>query len=138
MKPGSRSLGKAELGVQLPWAPSVFHQGALVKQDHTSFATTNQGCNSPRLHMSKRRTAGEIARRSPGSGFCGSTEPELVRVPAGDAYIDEAAPCMMGCSDPECREWANLEIVSGEHVGHFMYHISECDLDDAGSPSPGA
>jgi hypothetical protein len=88
--------------------------------------------------MSKRRTAGEIVRRSPGSGFCGSTEPELVRVPAGDAYIDEAAPCMMGCGDPKCREWANLEVVSGEHAGGWMYHISECELEDTAPSASGA
>ena len=37
---------------------------------------------------------------------------------------------MMRCGDPECREWANLEIVEGEHAGSFMYHISECQMLD--------
>jgi hypothetical protein len=85
--------------------------------------------------MSKRRVAGEIVRRAPGSGFCGSAEPELIRVPTGATYVDEADPCMMGCGDDECREWANVEIVSGEHAGHFMYHISECQMADSEQPA---
>jgi hypothetical protein len=96
--------------------------------------------------MSTRRKPGEIVRRKPGSGFCGSAEPQLVKVPEGRAYEadcvisngawkanpgGEASVCMMGCGDPECREWANLEIMSGLHKGEFMYHISECQMKDA-------
>jgi len=81
--------------------------------------------------MSTRRKPGEIVRRSPGSGFVGSSEPQLVKVPGGDTYTDEADPCMMGCGDQECREWANLEIMSGAHTGEFMFHISECQMGDA-------
>jgi hypothetical protein len=80
--------------------------------------------------MSKRRFAGEIVWRAPYSGFCASGEPALLRVPTGDAYVAEADPCMLGCGDVACREWANLEIVSGPTAGHFMYHISECELSD--------
>ena len=98
--------------------------------------------------MSKRRKPGEIVRRAAGSGFVGSQEPELVRVPEGKTYEydvktgpdgnflpeenlgGEATPCLLGCGDPYCREWANLEIVSGPHKGEFMYHISECQMED--------
>jgi len=98
--------------------------------------------------MSKRRSPGEIVRRTPGSGFVGSVEPMLVKVPEGKAYEfdvvigpdgnftrqenkgGEATFCLEGCGDTECREWANLEIVSGPHNGEFMYHISECQMED--------
>jgi len=40
---------------------------------------------------------------------------------------------MLGCEDPECREWANLEVVGGPYAGDFMYHISECEMS---SPEP--
>lgn len=83
--------------------------------------------------MSIRRKPGEKVRRQPGSGFCGSSEPLLVRVPAEPQYQDEVSSCMMGCDDPECREWANLEVVGGPFAGDFMYHISECEMFD---PSP--
>ena len=96
--------------------------------------------------MSKRRKPGEIVSRRPGSGFCGSADPQLVKVPEGKPYeMDcvrgpdgrwranaggEASSCMVGCGDPECREWANVEIVSGPHAGEFMCHVSECDMRD--------
>ena len=95
--------------------------------------------------MSTRRKPGEVVQRSPGSGFVGSAEPQLVKVPEGKTYEGtcvrgpdgewqanlggEADPCMV-CGDPECREWANVEIVSGVHAGDFMYHISECQMSD--------
>ena len=71
-----------------------------------------------------------MVRRKPGSGFCGAAEPALVKVPEGRTYIDEADPCMMSCGDQGCREWANLEVVGGPHAGEFMFHISECQMDD--------
>jgi len=40
----------------------------------------------------------------------------------------------MGCGDPQCREWANLEIVEGPDAGTFMHHISECELMDGQPP----
>ena len=98
--------------------------------------------------MSKRRSPGEIVKRDAGSGFVGSEEPSLVKVPEGRAYEydmvvgpdgnftlqinegGEATPCLMGCGDTYCREWANLEIMNGPHKGDFMYHISECQMED--------
>ena len=80
--------------------------------------------------MSTRRNPGEIVRRNPGSGFVGSPQPELVRVPDGDDYMN-ADPCVSGCGDPQCREWPNMEIVEGPHAGAYMYHISECEMFDS-------
>ena len=99
--------------------------------------------------MSTRRKPGEIVIRKPGSGFTGTVEPKKVQVPKGKAYEydmavgpdgnflleenigGEATPCLMGCGDPYCREWANLEVVSGDFAGQIMYHISECQMEDA-------
>ena len=97
--------------------------------------------------MSKRRKPGEVVKRRPGSGFCGAEEPQLVKVPEGKTYeadcvLDatgkwtanpggESSTCMMGCGDSACREWANLEVVSGDFAGQTMYHISECQMEDA-------
>lgn len=80
--------------------------------------------------MSQRRKPGEIVRRKPGSGFTGDADPEWVMVPLEPAYSEEADPCILGCGDPDCREWANLEITSGQFKGQTIYHISECELLD--------
>ena len=95
--------------------------------------------------MSKRRHPGEVVRRSAGSGFCSSSEPELIEVPSGEAYqmeyikVDgewqsnpggEAVHCMLDCGDEDCREWANLRIVSGPHRDEYLFHISECQMSD--------
>jgi len=97
--------------------------------------------------MSKRRNPGEIVRRTIGSGFCCSEDPQLVKVPDGKAYESlyvrgpggkwqqnpggEADSCVSGCGDPDCREWANLEIMTGPYKGEFMCHISECEMSDS-------
>ena len=80
--------------------------------------------------MSIRRNPGEIVKRKPGSGFIGSAEPELIRVPDGQEY-NEAEPWCMLCLDPDCREYANLEIVNEkfERTNNFLYHISECQME---------
>lgn len=91
--------------------------------------------------MSKRRQPGEVVVRRPGSGFLGTAEPRLVRVPERPEYDDEgepgslgeAAPCILDCGDPDCREWANLRIVGGPHDGKHLCHISECEMSD---PAP--
>lgn len=76
--------------------------------------------------MSKRRKPGDTVRRSPGSGFLGAAEPSLLRISEGEL----PDPCILGCGDPDCQEWANLEILEGEFKGEFLYHISECCLGD--------
>jgi len=99
--------------------------------------------------VSKRRLPGEVVKRKAGSGFVGSAEPSLIKVPEGKTYEfdvaigpdgdftrelnegGEASFCLTGCGDPECREWANLEIMNGPHKGDFIYHISECEMEDA-------
>jgi len=85
--------------------------------------------------MSRRRSPGEIVKRTPGSGFLGNAEPSLIQVPPEEAYTAEADPCLI-CDDPECREWANLKIVAGPLTGEFLYHISECEMKDASDGNP--
>ena len=80
--------------------------------------------------MSKRRQPGEIVRRCPGSCFCGSASPspELVRLTDeldGDLH-DSTFPCPL-CDDPDCREWANVQIVG---TSGWMCHLSECEMED--------
>ena len=100
--------------------------------------------------MSQRRRPGEIVKRQPGSGFTGAAEPMYIQVPEGEAFQDttywspetaswrvnlagQAEHCMMGCGDPDCREWANLKIAHGPHAGQYMYHISECQMETLSS-----
>lgn len=80
--------------------------------------------------MSKRRQPGEIVKRKPGSGFVGSAEPELVQVPNLPEYKTEAEHCMISCGDPHCTEWANLPVI-GPVENNFIFHISECQMEDA-------
>lgn len=99
--------------------------------------------------MSTRRMPGEVVKRKPGSGMCGSAEPKYIRVPEGNKYLweglnpeeagydpewpshreGEAELCNL-CEEPKCRQWANLEIVEGEFKGGNMCHISECEMED--------
>jgi hypothetical protein len=79
--------------------------------------------------MSKRRQPGEIVVRIPGSGFLGSADPAVIQVPEMPNYDEETMFCML-CDDKQCREWANLKIIGGEHDGKFLFHISECQMKD--------
>lgn len=100
--------------------------------------------------MSKRRNPGEVVRRANGTaGFVATlgaeSLPMLLRVPSGKIYefdcilVDgewrenpggEASYCMMGCEDPNCREWANVEVTSEPFAGKHLYHVSECQMED--------
>jgi hypothetical protein len=82
--------------------------------------------------MSKRRRPGEIVARRPGSCFCGSVEPALVRLSdESDGELHDCDhPCMMHCGDDDCVEWANVQVVGGEHDGGWMYHLPECQMSD--------
>lgn len=96
--------------------------------------------------MSKRRQPGELVKRQAGTaGFINSSSFMTLRVPSGKEYefdrivVDEkgqtvregeAEFCMMGCGDPECREWANVDVVSGPFSGQTLYHVSECQMED--------
>ena len=81
--------------------------------------------------LNKRRSPGEIVRRKPNSGYTSSVDPELIKIPIGEEYND-TMPCW--CDNRGCREWANLEIMSGPYTGEHIYHISECEmLDDHGT-----
>ncbi len=79
--------------------------------------------------MSVRRKPGEIVKRQPGSGFLNSAKPEFIKILDTDDYD----PCMMGCGDPDCREWPNVEVLDENRVGtgDFLYHISECQMGDS-------
>lgn len=77
------------------------------------------------------RKPNEIVRRKPGSCFTGSAEPGIVRLSGpedGDLH-DDPEPCMT-CGNPDCREWDNSQIVTGEHAGAWMYHLAECQMED--------
>ena len=99
--------------------------------------------------MSKRRNPGEVVHRASGTaGFIAvdsDSLPILLRVPSGKAYEfdyifadgewrenpgGEANYCMMGCGDPNCREWANVELVSGPYAGQHLCHVSECQMEE--------
>ena len=76
--------------------------------------------------MSKRRKAGDVVIRTPGSGFIGSAEPEKIKlIPEEDNDY-----CVLECGDKNCREWADCEVVDGPYKGQFVYHMSECQMKD--------
>lgn len=84
--------------------------------------------------MSKRRKDWEIVRRHANSGFLIGDDPSLVKLhPEEELYITY---CMLDCGDPNCREWANCEVVEGSWKGDFLYHISECQMSDVNEQIP--
>lgn len=66
---------------------------------------------------------GKIYRKTPLAGF-GARREMFVRVE------DPSGPCMMGCGDDDCQEYANCYEVeaSGKETGEVVYHVSECQL----------
>lgn len=81
--------------------------------------------------MSKRRRPGEIVARKPGSAFLGAGQPRLVRLTdETDGGLHDIDLCVGLCDDPECQEWANVEIIVGPHKGGWMFHLSECMMED--------
>lgn len=79
-----------------------------------------------------RRYPGEIVRRKPGSAFLGAAEPGLVRLSDardGALHRVESWPCS-ACGRDACTEWANVQIVTGEHRGHWLCHLLECEMAD--------
>jgi hypothetical protein len=82
--------------------------------------------------MSQRHKPNEIVRRRPGSCFLGAAEPALVRLtgPEDGELHESDQPCMLGCGDDECVEWANVQVVGGEHSGKWLCHLSECEMED--------
>lgn len=84
------------------------------------------------MDMSKRRKPGEIVKRVPGSCFLGAEEPSLVRLTDesdGDMHYMDTY-CFL-CDDPDCTEWANVQVVGGPHNGEWLCHLSECRMEDA-------
>ena len=83
--------------------------------------------------MSQRRKPGDLVRRKAGSGFLANSEPTLVRIPVDADPEEETGPCLLGCGDPECQEWANLEVIEDGYApvrDPYLYHISECQMED--------
>lgn len=69
--------------------------------------------------MTKRRQIGDIVYKIPGAGFCG--EGLVIKVGG------ECESCMMGCGDPDCREWSDCIVIKD---GGYIYHVSECQMQD--------
>ncbi len=79
--------------------------------------------------MSKRRKPNEIVRRSPMSCFWIPAEPSIVRLSGPeDGELHAIEPCW--CGNDECQEWANVQVVGGEHNGEWLCHLSECQMSD--------
>ena len=81
--------------------------------------------------MSKRRNPGDWVWLAPNSGFVGESD----RLKAEIQPEEEAdwSPCMSGCDDPNCREWANLWTEPDperEGKRHTLCHVSECQMFD--------
>lgn len=38
-------------------------------------------------------------------------------------------PCMYGCGDPDCVEWADVWPLDLRHAP-TLYHVAECEMDD--------
>lgn len=80
--------------------------------------------------MSKRRKPGEIVKRAPNSGFIIGGNPKFLQVPYDP---DEESFCLM-CPPKDranCREYANLRVIGGPYHGKELYHVSECQMEDA-------
>lgn len=67
----------------------------------------------------------------PNSCFLGAEEPSIVRLTDetdGDMHHVEAW-CSI-CDDPDCQEWANVQIVEGPYKGEWLCHLCECEMED--------
>lgn len=89
--------------------------------------------------MSIRRFPGEIVIRRPGSCFCGSADQgtQYVRltdpVVDGDMHHISELGCFV-CEDPDCREWANVQVLTGPYAGDWLCHLSECEMQTFNGP----
>lgn len=89
--------------------------------------------------MSIRRKAGDILWKVAGYGFTGRGF--KIKIPTLKDFHDHGFSyqkveedydqCMMGCNDPECREYANVLALKydGSEDG-WVYHVSECQLEE--------
>jgi hypothetical protein len=85
--------------------------------------------------MSQRRKAGEWVRLAPCSGFV--RDSDRLRAQIQPEPEENPEPCLLGCGDPECREWADLWTEPDPlHGGRRwpLYHVSECQMHDAEEP----
>ncbi len=88
--------------------------------------------------MSKRRQAGDIIYKQPWAGFVGQGNLGVIQ----DENPDDHIPCMLGCGDENCVEWANVHLLPGNNLEEakealerkeFLgaaYHVSECQMAD--------
>lgn len=78
--------------------------------------------------MSKRRKQGDWVVVRGGAGFC-SEGPTIAQI---DPYEPEKywSPCMLGCDDDDCREWANIWVPLPDGEMGCLYHVSECEMSD--------
>jgi hypothetical protein len=77
------------------------------------------------------RQPNEMVRRRIGSCFLGAEKPDIVRLSGPqDGDLHSIDICMMGCGNPECREWTNVQIVDGPFAGEWLCHLSECQMED--------
>lgn len=74
--------------------------------------------------MSTRRKAGDIVWKRENAGFSGRAG--LGVIPEGS----EPDECMLGCGDPDCREWPDLWPCdeAGKPTGENWCHVSECEM----------
>lgn len=89
--------------------------------------------------MSKRRQMGDILVKKENAGFVG--EKLIVRIPSLETFNREGFPyqdvkedqdcCLMNCGDPDCIEYANLEVLDENfQFKGWCCHVSECQLEE--------
>jgi hypothetical protein len=89
--------------------------------------------------MSKRRVPGTIAVKKENAGFIGQAL--IVRVPTTETLLlefttmqpeENNGSCMMSCGDPDCVEFANIEVLDSQTMKRMGWacHVSECELND--------
>lgn len=79
--------------------------------------------------MSKRRNDGDWVWLKANSGFVGESNRLKVEIQPEKDW----EPCMLGCGDPDCREWSNVWTEPDPKCGgnrHALCHVSECEMFD--------
>ena len=78
--------------------------------------------------MSKRRTIKDRIWVSRGAGFGASKGiwGVIIDWPSNSQASQHDDPCLLQCGDSDCREWADVELESG----NMAYHVSECQMFD--------
>lgn len=75
-----------------------------------------------------RYEIGDRFSKKPFAGFIAEAVPLCV-IPDYDENR-EWAPCMAGCDDEDCREFATCEVLNHDgSLDGYIYHVSECQMD---------